>query len=69
MRGDAIQPTKAYTVSGAAAVLHLSPRTLNRRRWAGLPPTFSKIGGRIVYLGEDVLAFLRENRQRPRFSG
>lgn len=34
----------------------LSHRTLERWRWAGQGPAFMKIGGRIVYRLEDILA-------------
>lgn len=35
----------------------LSPRTLERWRWLGTGPVYHKIGGRVVYRLEDVLAF------------
>ena len=35
----------------------LSPRTLERWRWAGEGPLFMKIGGRVVYRLEDIEAY------------
>lgn len=35
----------------------ISPRTLERWRWTGDGPQFIKIGGRVVYREEDVVAF------------
>jgi predicted site-specific integrase-resolvase len=39
---------------------NISHRTLERWRWAGQGPHFLKIGGRVVYRAEDILAFERE---------
>ena len=38
----------------------LSPRTLERWRWLGEGPRFLKIGGRVVYLLEDIEAYEAE---------
>lgn len=35
----------------------LSPRTIERWRWLGTGPVYYKIGGRVVYRLEDVIAF------------
>jgi predicted site-specific integrase-resolvase len=35
----------------------ISPRTLERWRWKGEGPAFVKIGGRVVYRLDDILAF------------
>lgn len=45
-----------------AARLKISPRTLERWRWAGEGPAFLKIGGRVIYRLEDVEAY--ENGRR-----
>ena len=37
-----------------AARLNISPRTLERWRWAGEGPRYMKVGGRVVYRLEDV---------------
>jgi hypothetical protein len=43
----------------------ISPRTLERWRWVGENPVYMKIGGRVVYRLDDILAFeqaqLRQN--------
>jgi len=43
----------------------ISPRTLERWRWVGEGPVYMKIGGRVVYRLDDILAFeqaqLRQN--------
>ena len=36
---------------------NISPRTLERWRWLGQGPRYIKIGGRVVYRGEEVEAF------------
>lgn len=41
---------------------HISPRTLERWRWAGEGPAYVKIGGRVVYRLDDVEAY--ENGRR-----
>jgi len=43
-----------------AARWDISPRTLERWRWAGEGPLFIKLGGRVVYRLEDVEAFETE---------
>jgi predicted site-specific integrase-resolvase len=40
----------------------ISPRTLERWRWTGEGPAFVKIGGRVIYRLDDILAF--ENVRR-----
>jgi predicted site-specific integrase-resolvase len=40
----------------------ISPRTLERWRWTGEGPAFVKIGGRVIYRLDDILAF--ENARR-----
>ena len=35
----------------------VSARTLERWRWSGEGPQFLKIGGRVVYRVEDILAY------------
>ena len=41
----------------AAAFLRLSPRTLDRWRWAQRGPTFKKIGGAVRYRLSDLERF------------
>jgi predicted site-specific integrase-resolvase len=43
-----------------AARWAISPRTLERWRWAGIGPLFIKLGGRVVYRLKDVEAFEAE---------
>ena len=50
-----MSPTNLNQVE-LAARLKISPRTLERWRWTGQGPAFMKIGGRIIYRIEDVLA-------------
>jgi hypothetical protein len=54
---------------------HMSPRTLERWRWLGQAPRFTKIGGKVLYRLEDIQAFegtqLRQHtprRPRPRMN-
>jgi len=49
----------------AAAFLHISPRTLQRWRWAGGGPQFIQIGSRIRY-AQTALEDFVERRQRTR---
>lgn len=56
----------AFTTEEAAIYLGLSRQTLANWRLRGLGPAYSRLGGagrpRIVYLIEDLDAFLRANR-------
>lgn len=40
----------------------ISPRTLERWRWRKTGPSYTKIGGRVVYAVEDVEAYERRRR-------
>jgi hypothetical protein len=55
-----------YTPATAAALLHpdLSPRTLERWRQQGTGPAFVKIGRRIAYTHEALLAFREDHTHR-----
>ena len=44
-----------------AARWTVSGRTLERWRWSGEGPQFLKIGGRVVYRLEDILAYEAEH--------
>ncbi len=35
----------------------ISPRTLERWRWLGQGPRYLKVGGRVIYRLEDIIAF------------
>ena len=50
--------------TGAAGLLGLSPRTLDRYRVTGEGPEFFRFGNRIRYLKSDVLAWARARRLR-----
>jgi predicted DNA-binding transcriptional regulator AlpA len=50
-------------VRGAAQYLGVSKSTLDKRRVAGLPPIYSKIGGSIVYDTADLDKFLSESKR------
>ena len=52
-----------------ADYLALSVATLRKRRRLGLPPTFIRIGRRVVYARADVDSFLAEQRVRASSSG
>jgi len=41
----------------------ISPRTLERWRWQKVGPSYLKVGGRVVYRLEDVLAYEAANRR------
>lgn len=48
-----------------AAHWRLSPRTLQRWREQGFGPAWIRIGGRILYVRDDVLAYERRHRALP----
>ena len=52
--------TRHMNQNALAARWAISPRTLERWRWAGEGPQFIKLGGRVVYRLEDVEAFEAE---------
>ena len=50
-------PVRHLTQIELAERWRISPRTLERWRWLRLGPQYLKIGGRVVYLLEDVQSF------------
>lgn len=50
-----------YDQGDAARVLHLSPKTLEKKRHTGDGPPFVKIGKLVRYRRCDLLAFLNEH--------
>ena len=49
------------TEKEAAALLGWSPRTLQMRRWQGLPPKFYKLGRSVRYSEADLLEFIEKS--------
>ena len=45
--------------------LNVSPRTVERWRWAGGGPKFLKLGNRVVYRLEDIEEFESEQLRAP----
>lgn len=52
------------TTIEAAALLRLSPRTLEKHRLFGTGPEYRKIGGRVLYAAADVLAWAESGAKR-----
>jgi len=44
----------------------ISARTLERWRWLKTGPVFLKLGGKVVYALDDVLAYERAQRRGPK---
>nr|WP_239015996.1 helix-turn-helix domain-containing protein [Novacetimonas hansenii] len=61
-------PARYLRTHQAAQILGLSPRTLEKYRCHGSGPTFRKLGGRVVYLIDDLDAWamrsIREGRSQ-----
>lgn len=47
----------------AAHVLNMSPRTLDNRRWKGLPPAFRKFGSSVRYHIRDLEEFIESSKK------
>lgn len=56
-------PQRCLRTPEAARFLGLSGRTLEKHRTYGTGPTYSKIGGRIVYRLDDLQAWLARGEQ------
>lgn len=58
-----IEPTKLYTTEEVAAILRRTPSSLSTarcRKELALP--WSKQGGKVLYLGEDIIAYIKKSR-------
>lgn len=60
-----MQEKICFTQKELARRWTISHRTLERWRWTGEGPAFMKIGGRIIYRLEDVLAHEQAQLRRP----
>ena len=49
----------------AANLLHISPRTLQRWRWAKVGPLYLKIGSRVRYTRSALEAYVRKSERPP----
>jgi Helix-turn-helix domain len=55
-------PLAWLTTQETAAALGLTPKTLANMRTQGKGPCFHKIGGKVWYLGQDILTYQRRRR-------
>lgn len=62
MSSDTPQPL--LRTPDAALLLGLSARTLEKHRCFGTGPVYRKLGGRIVYAVEDLLAWAEQGARR-----
>lgn len=62
-----IDNPKLQTVGedGASEITGFSKRTLQNRRYLGLPPAYIKSGRKVRYRISDLLAFLDTNTKQP----
>lgn len=60
-----IKPEMEYTTKEAAALLCKSMAWLERHRWAGTGPIYSK-GKPVLYSGADLIAWMQAQKVRPR---
>ncbi len=62
-------PGRLLTETEAAERLRWRPATLRRRRWAGLPPRFVRIGGSVRYDERVIDAFIAAGLSGPAAEG
>lgn len=64
LRPDPIPPDPQawLTTQETARSLGLTPKTLANMRTLGKGPCFHKIGGKVWYLGKDILTYQRRRR-------
>jgi hypothetical protein len=60
---------RLMTEREAASFLNVSPKTLQRWRWAAHPPVFHKVGAAVRYLPSDLRAFLDAGRRTSTSDG
>ena len=58
-----VDHTKLLTEAETAELLRWKKTTLQRRRWAGLPPKFLKIGRSVRYEPEVISALIESGRR------
>ena len=50
----------------AANILRMSPKTLQRWRWAGIGPPYIKVGRAVRYDERDLATFINDQRRQSR---
>lgn len=61
--GARIDPAGWYSIAEVSRLLPWTARTLEAWRGAGKGPAWSRVGGRILYRGDDLLRFLEAGRR------
>lgn len=56
-------PIRFLRTPEAAALLRLSPRTLEKHRTTGTGPAYRKVGGTVLYLEADLWAWTEGGRR------
>lgn len=62
-RSETAAIPRLLTEAEAAGLLHWSPRTLQRHRWARQPPSYVKIGRNVRYDAADLADFIAAGRR------
>jgi len=62
--GPHVLPPRLLRTEEAARWLGLSGRTLEKHRCCGTGPSYRKLGGRVLYLLDDLEAWIDENERR-----
>lgn len=64
LRPEAVPPDPQawFTTAETASALGLTPKTLSNMRTIGKGPCFHKIGGKVWYRGNDIIAYQRRRR-------
>ena len=63
MASNPTNSARLYDENETAQRLNWSVKTLRRRRWAGLPPPFIKLGRSVRYDPAEVEAFIEAGRR------
>lgn len=56
---------KKFTTQQAAKFIGIKGATLDYWRWVKKGPVYVKLGGRVFYLEDDLLAFIQGSRVMP----
>lgn len=69
MSHPASEQMRYLRTAEAAALLRLSPRTLEKHRVHGTGPTYRKVGGTVLYVADELINWVEASRRKSTGEG
>jgi hypothetical protein len=63
MSRQGLEPLRYLRTAEAAALLRVSPRTLEKHRVHGIGPAYRKAGGTVLYVADELISLVESSRR------